>query len=159
MRGTQFLSRWLWRLTNNRKRRRAVIVGKRHGKGSADRIHSGQRREFGQNLFEELPMFFRLRVFRFWQNEFSDERMLRIKAWLGRAKIGEAFDQQTGAREKQQRQRHLRDDEQSAEMMRLRSDRAAVSLLERLVHIWPRHLQRRHQGEENRAENCSGECE
>ena len=75
-------------------------------------------------------MFFRLRIFRLWQNESSDNRMLRIEARLGRAEIGEAFDQQTGAGEKQQRQRDLRDDEQTAEMMRLGSNCATVSFLQ-----------------------------
>src|ERR1700719_3694362 len=91
MRGAQFFSRWLRRLTDNRKRRRAVIVGKRHGKRRAGRFYSGQRAALGQRLFEELSMFLRLWIFRFWQNEFSDERVLRIEARLSRAEIGEAF--------------------------------------------------------------------
>src|SRR6266481_6307260 len=103
-------------------------------------------------------MFFRLRIFRLWQNEFSDHRMLRVEARLGRAESYEALDQETSAGEKQQRQCDLRDDEQTAELMRLGSNCAAASFLQRLVHVRPRHLKRGDQPEEKRAENCHGEC-
>ena len=46
-------------------------------------------------------MFLRLWIFRLWQNQVSDKRTLRIEAWLGRTEIGEAFDQQSRARQKE----------------------------------------------------------
>ena len=57
-------------------------------------------------------MFFRLRIFGLRQNEFCDQRMLRIEAWPGRTEVSKALDQQASAREKQQGQGDLGDYEQ-----------------------------------------------
>src|SRR5882762_11852727 len=103
MRRFQFLSDGTRRLADDGKCRRAVVVGKRHGKGGTSCVHSTQSRELRQNLLEKLSMLFRLRIFRLRQNESAHECVGKFEARLCRAQICKALDQQTGASKKQER--------------------------------------------------------
>ncbi len=138
---------------------RAVVIRKRQRRCAADRFHARERGELRQKAIEKLLLLFRVRIFPARQNEIRRQHPARIEPRIGRAQVGEAFHEQTRARQQEQRKRDLGDDENAAHPLRFRSGPGAISLLQRGAHVRPRHLQRGDEGEEERAPDGRGKGE
>ena len=143
------------------ERRCAIISRKWKRHRAAGRVHTGQVPQFTVETFEKLTLPDRIGIFRTRQREIDHGNARRFESRTCAPQITEALDQQSSSGEQQHRQRHLRNHEQCAQPMRLGTNRAAISFLERFVHVRPRDLQGRHHREQERAQNrCrKSECD
>src|SRR6478752_9951836 len=104
----------------------AVVVGEGKRRRATERFHSRQCAELGKEALEELPLCFGVGVLAPWQHEVGRHDLSRIKSRIGGPQISKTFDEQSGTGEKEERERHLRDDQGTAQSMRFRTSSAAT---------------------------------
>src|SRR6266700_292071 len=121
---------------------------------AAHRLHTRNRAKFWDEPSVKATLHILFAVFYSRNHLVEHEETRRFEPGTRRAQIEEAFDEQSGPCEQQQRERQLRDDESGAHARAVHSaDRAFRSLLKRFVYIASRQLQRWQQTEQERTEN------
>ena len=141
----------LW-ITRHPERASAVVAAERERVCPGDGFNARKRGKFRQQLIEEAPLRIGFRILRARNHLIEHEEAVRVKPEIGRAQVEEALDEQSRAGQQQQRERDLRDDERRTHALRMRTaGRSFRALLQRVGHVRPRDLQRRHEPEQQRA--------
>ena len=99
------------------KRTDVVAAAERKRPRDRDRFDAGNRPEPRHELIEKCDDVFRFRIGRFRQSDACREKTLRPHAGLDVAEARESLNQQAGANEEDQRERHLRHDQGIAHTM------------------------------------------
>ena len=133
------------RAADDGHRRRCLPAGERHPVGERRRRSGRQRRQaLEEPLVESDQRVTGIALGR--QGQLRGEHAVGLKARLHRLQPGEAGHQQSSGDEQHERQRHL-GDQQAGPQAPAPAGGAAAGVLQRLLDVHPRRLQRRQQAD------------
>src|SRR5205823_8870589 len=120
-----------------------TTAGHRCGRGDTRCFHPGQCFESLENLAQEPRALLAIGIFCFRQRDVQDERSFGIIPSRCAPEMPETLEQETGPNQQDERKRNLRDDQSSTDTIMRSGRRTAPALLERVVQVQRRNLERR----------------